>query len=356
MKHTELITMEAPELLSQPQERRKLQAAAKLLRDGGLVAIPTETVYGLAADALNPAAVAGIFRAKGRPQDNPLIVHISSLAMLPKLIRGELPAGAAQLAQRYWPGPLTMIFPKSSLVPDVTSGGLDTVAVRFPSHPVAQELIRLAGVPLAAPSANLSGKPSPTTAVHCIQDLMGRVDAIVDGGPCGVGVESTVISFAEEVPLLLRPGAVTLEQLREVLPQVQVHDAVYHQLSGEEKAASPGMKYKHYAPAADLILVDAPRDAFVQYVNSHADPGVYAMCFEEDIPCLRVPYLSYGPSGEPAVQAELLFEVLRQLDECGAVRVYAHCPSKDGVGLAVYNRIVRSAGYQIITLETGKEY
>lgn len=355
MKRTEFITIKAPERLSQPEERQKLLLAARLLRDGGLVAIPTETVYGLAADALNPAAVAEIFKAKGRPQDNPLIVHISDLRMLPTLIRGELPAPAAQLAGRYWPGPLTMIFPKSDLIPEVTSGGLDTVAIRFPSHPVAQELIRLSGVPLAAPSANLSGKPSPTTAAHCMQDLMGRVDAIVDGGPCGVGVESTVISFAEKVPLLLRPGAVTLEQLREVLPQVRVHDAVYHRLSGEEKAVSPGMKYKHYAPAADLILVDAPRAVFAQYINGHAGPGVYAMCFEEDIPYLRVPCLSYGPAGDPSVQAELLFEVLRRLDEREAVRVYAHCPQKDGVGLAVYNRIVRSAGYQIITPGAGEE-
>lgn len=221
-----------------------IEKAGEILRQGGLVAIPTETVYGLAANALDGEAVKKIYQAKGRPSDNPLIVHISDVAQLSPLVK-EVPEAACKLAAVFWPGPLTIILEKSSRIPDQTSGGLDTVAVRCPYHPTARAVIDAAGVPLAAPSANLSGKPSPTTFRHVQEDLTGRVDALLDGGDCTVGVESTVITLVTDVPRILRPGGVTLAQLEHVLGQVEVDPAVIHQMEQGQKASSPGMKYKH---------------------------------------------------------------------------------------------------------------
>ena len=239
----------------------ELQQAADILARGGLVAFPTETVYGLGANGLDEEAVRSIYQAKGRPSDNPLILHICDTEMLPQLAR-EIPKAALKLALEFWPGPLTMVLPKTEQVPDVVSGGLDTVAIRFPSNLIARELIRRSGKPIAAPSANLSCSPSPTTAQHCIDDLMGRVDAIVDGGSCGVGLESTVISLAGEIPTVLRPGGVTVEQLRRVLSEVRVDPAVTHPMAAGQKAASPGMKYKHYAPKAKVVLVNGNTESF----------------------------------------------------------------------------------------------
>ena len=253
-----------------------IQRAGDILRRGGLVAIPTETVYGLAANALDGEAVKKIYQAKGRPSDNPLIVHISRFSQLAPLVR-EVPESAQKLAAAFWPGPLTIILPKSDVIPQQTSGGLDTVAVRCPSHPTARAVIDAAGVPLAAPSANLSGKPSPTTFLHVREDLTGRVDALLDGGDCDVGVESTVRTLATPVPRLLRPGGVTLSQLRQVLGQVEVDPAVLHQMEAGQKAASPGMKYKHYSPAADVVIVDASPEDYVEYVNQKGDG--WALCF-----------------------------------------------------------------------------
>ena len=247
-----------------------IQRAGDILRRGGLVAIPTETVYGLAANALDGEAVKKIYQAKGRPSDNPLIVHISRFSQLAPLVR-EVPESAQKLAAAFWPGPLTIILPKSDVIPQQTSGGLDTVAVRCPSHPTARAVIDAAGVPLAAPSANLSGKPSPTTFLHVREDLTGRVDALLDGGDCDVGVESTVLTLATPVPRLLRPGGVTLSQLRQVLGKVEVDPAVLHQMEAGQKAASPGMKYKHYSPAADVVIVDASPEDYVEYVNQKGD-------------------------------------------------------------------------------------
>lgn len=328
-----------------------LEEAASILRRGGLVALPTETVYGLGADATNPDAVAGIFEAKGRPQDNPLIVHICDLSMLAEVAR-EIPDAALRLADRFWPGPLTIILPKSGRIPSVTSAGLDTVAVRFPSHPVARELIRLAGVPIAAPSANLSGSPSTTTARHCIQDLMGRVDAIVDGGDCAVGVESTVVSLALDRPRLLRPGAVTPEELREVLGILDIDPAVTDQPAPDAKVASPGMKYKHYAPRCRVFLLEGDGETFRAYVNHQVEleKGVFALCYDEDVSGLSCPSVSIGARSDEAAQAVRLFDSLRRLDEEGASLVYAHCPRREGVGLALYNRLVRAAAFQVIML------
>ena len=327
-----------------------IAAAGRLLKNGGLVAIPTETVYGLAANALNSQAAAAIFAAKGRPMDNPLIVHISSLEQWGPLVT-EIPPRAMKLARQFWPGPLTIILPKSNLIPDEVSAGQDTVAVRFPSHPVARAVIDAAGVPLAAPSANLSGSPSPTEAAHVMADLNGRIDAVLDGGPCIVGVESTVLTLAREVPRLLRPGGVTPEQLRQVLKQVEIDPAVLNPLGEGEKVLSPGMKYKHYSPKANVILLQGSWQQYRDFVNRKAEPGVFALCYDGESDFLQVPTVSYGGRQNAGEQARHLFDALRQLDKAGAKVVYARCPEPQGVGLAVYNRLIRAAGFEVVQLD-----
>lgn len=326
-----------------------LSEAARLLRDGQLVGMPTETVYGLAADALNGPAVASIFAAKGRPQDNPLIVHIETMAALPSLVR-EVPEAAQRLAQAYWPGPLTMIFPKGPAVPDEVTAGLDTVAVRMPSHPVAQALIRGSGCPLAAPSANRSGSPSPTTARRVMEDMAGRIAAVVDGGPCAVGVESTVVDMTARPPRLLRPGGITPAMLRAVVGEIVVDSAVTAPLAQGAKAASPGMKYKHYAPSARVVLVKGTPAAYAAFVNAQVAPGVGALCLEEDRAALNVPCVTYGSRSRPESQAAALFDALRRLDEQGITTAYAVCPAAEELSLAVYNRLLRAAGFEVIEL------
>ena len=246
---------------------------------------------------------------------------------------------------------MTMVLPKSELVPMETSGGLSTVAVRLPAHPVANRLIRACGCPLAAPSGNLSGRPSPTTARHMLHDMDGRIDAILDGGPCGVGVESTVLALAEQKPRLLRPGGVTLEMLQRVVGAVTVDPAVLHKLADGAQAASPGMKYKHYAPKAKVILVKGTAERYREFVNSKKAPGVGALCFDEDRHLLKVPSVPYGSGNDSAAQARELFDALRELDERQEIQlVYARCPEPEGVGMAVYNRLIRAAGFEVITL------
>lgn len=344
IKQTKLLTVTTP-----AQSRARLEEAAAILRAGGLVAIPTETVYGLGADATNPRAVAAIFEAKGRPQDNPLIVHIHNASQLAEIAR-VIPPQVDALIEAFWPGPLTIILPKSDCIPSITSGGLDTVAVRLPAHPIARELIRLAGVPLAAPSANRSGSPSTTTAQHCIDDLSGRIDAIVDGGPCTVGLESTVISLAQDIPRLLRPGAVTPEALRRYLPNLAVDFAVTGQPDPNVRVASPGMKYQHYAPKCQVILLEGSSSDYTAWVNAHAQPGVFALCTDEELPLLHGDALSLGSASQVAQQAAALFARLRELDERGAQTVYARCPTKEGLSLALYNRMIRAAAFRIIEL------
>lgn len=325
-----------------------IETAAVILRNGGLVGLPTETVYGLAANALDGAAVAKIFAAKSRPMDNPLIVHISRFEQIYKLVR-EVPEAAKLLAERFWPGPLTIILPKSGLIPDEVSAGLDTVAVRFPSHPVARAVIEAAGVPLAAPSANLSGHPSPTTAAHVMNDMDGRIEAVLDGGACAVGVESTVVTLAEQPARLLRPGGITLEQLRSVLGAVEMDDAVLHPLADGTRAASPGMKYKHYSPKANVVILDGSLEHYIDYVNIHAGDGVAALCYDGEDVALTVPAICYGREEDCGEQARELFDALRELDErLHAKTVYARCPEPEGVGLAVYNRLIRAAGFEVI--------
>lgn len=326
---------------------------AEILKSGGLAAIPTETVYGLAADALNGEAVAKIFAAKGRPMDNPLIVHVAEFEDIERfaLVR-EIPEAAKKLAKVFWPGPLTIIMKKGGVIPDEVSAGLDTVAIRLPSHPSARAIIKAADTPLAAPSANLSGSPSPTTAQHVMNDMDGKIDAVFDGGACGVGVESTVITLAEDTPRLLRPGRVTLEQLREVLGEVELDSAVLNKLKDGQKAASPGMKYKHYAPKANVVLLKCTDDEFINYVNRCGGSGVAALCCDEDVEKLSVKYISLGKRNDYEAHAQRLFDSLRRIDGYGnIVTVYTRLPSTDGVGLAVYNRLIRAAGFEVIDLE-----
>lgn len=328
-----------------------IQSAAERLRGGEVVAIPTETVYGLAANALDKTAVAKIFTAKGRPQDNPLIVHIASFAAIYDLVT-ELPQAAKQLADAFWPGPLTMILPKSEKIPSEVSAGLSTVAVRMPSHPVARAVIEAAGLPLAAPSANLSGSPSPTNAKYVWEDMRGRIPLILDGGGAKVGVESTVVTLTGAVPRVLRPGGVTVEQLREVLGAVEVDNAVLHQLKAGETAASPGMKYKHYAPHAEITIVEGTLAEFCAYVQ---DKDAFVLCFSGE-EALFAHAVSYGAAFDGAAQANRLFDALRELDEQGAKTVYARCPEQTGVGLAVYNRLIRAAAFRVIRApQTGIE-
>lgn len=326
-----------------------IKTAAALLRQGALVAFPTETVYGLGADARSEQAVRTIFEAKGRPADNPLIVHISDISMLPE-IASEVPEIALRLAERFFPGPLTMVLPKRPEIPEVTSGGLATVGIRMPAHPVARALIAAAGCPVAAPSANRSGKPSPTTAKHVMDDMNGRIPAVLDGGMCEVGVESTVICFDDaETIHILRPGKISAEDLAPYASKVYVDKAVYSQLAPDAKVASPGMKYRHYAPKAKLLPVDASDfGTFSAYVQAQAQTQDWALLFDSDPDVPGIPCMRYGDTAEE--QAHLLFLRFRELDEAGASHVYVRMPAKNGVGLSVYNRLMRAAGFEVRTV------
>ena len=326
-----------------------VKKAAELLKKGEVVAIPTETVYGLAANAFDEKAVEKIFAAKGRPSDNPLIVHISELSQWAELVE-SIPENALALARAFWPGPLTIILKKSSLIPPRTSGGLDTVGVRMPLHPTARAIISAAGVPLAAPSANNSGKPSTTTAEHCLHDLDGKIPLIIDSGECSVGVESTVVTLVPKVPRVLRPGGISLEMLEDVLGKVEVDDAVLSKLADGAVAASPGMKYKHYSPNAKVSIVKGSFESFKTFVEAQKEKDVLALVFEGEGKKLSVPFIEYGKENDGASQARKIFSALRRVDETGAKLVYARFPEKDGVGLAVLNRLIRAAAFNIIEL------
>ena len=323
--------------------------AAALLRNGELVAFPTETVYGLGADARREDSVRAIFAAKGRPADNPLIVHIAELEQIYEIAR-EVPDIALKLAAQFWAGPLTMVLPKQDSIPMVTSGGLDTVGIRMPSHPAARELIRQSGCPIAAPSANRSGKPSPTTAQHVMDDMDGRIAAVLDGGLCEVGVESTVICFDDaETIHILRPGRISREDLAPFAKHVYVDRAIFEQLAPDAKAASPGMKYRHYSPDAKITPVDAPDfAAFSAYVQAHAKDTTYCLLFDADPEIPGVRSMRYGDDGK--AQAHFLFLRFRELDEAGAEQVFVRMPRQDGVDLSVYNRLMRAAGFEVVTL------
>ena len=324
-----------------------INKAAEILKSGGIVAIPTETVYGLAASAFCDDAIKRVFEAKGRPQDNPLIVHISNMDML-KTVAEYIPESAYLCAERFWPGPLTMVLKKKETIAKSVSAGLSTVAVRMPSEKAARDIIDKSGLPLAAPSANLSGSPSPTTASHVIADLDGKINAVVMGNECNVGVESTVLALFGDKPRLLRPGAVTVEQLEEVLGEVVVDKAVLSEPEANENVASPGMKYKHYAPKTETFLVEGKSQAFAEFVNKEKD--AIALCFEEESGLIFIEKIVYGTESDERTLAHNVFSSLRQVDNMGVKKVYIHAPSKTGVGLAVYNRLIRASGFKVIKL------
>ncbi|MCL2056628.1 MAG: L-threonylcarbamoyladenylate synthase [Oscillospiraceae bacterium] len=340
-KSTALLDAFSPE-----KHADNLRLGGEILRRGGLVVFPTETVYGLGADALNAQAVANIFRAKGRPADNPLIVHIASIEEITPLVR-DFSAIAHKLADAFWPGPFTMVLPKSAAVPAITCAGLDTVAVRIPSHPAARALIRMAGVPVAAPSANISGRPSPTSARHCMEDMAGKAELVLDGGQCDVGIESTVLSLAGENPRLLRPGAVTAAMIRDVIGEIEADPAVSGQAQQNRAAISPGMKYTHYAPDARITIVHGGDEAFYNYAQKQGSD--FCLAFDEDKAQIKN-LVSYGPREDAEAQAKQIFWALRELDAHGAQNVAARPPKLEGLGLAVYNRLVRAAGFREVYL------
>lgn len=324
--------------------------AGEILRAGGLLGIPTETVYGLGANGLDPEAVAHIFEAKGRPQDNPLILHIPAAEWLERYCQ-EIPRSAYALAERFWPGPLTMILRRKALVPDVVTAGLDTVGMRCPAHRVCRGIITAADLPVAAPSGNTSGRPSPTTAAHMLEDMNGKIDGIVDGGPCSVGVESTIIDITATPPRLLRPGGVTLEQLREVLGEVAVDAAVTRLLGEGEKPRAPGMKYRHYAPRAPVTVIkgDAARGA--DYIRAHMGASCGIICFDEFEGQFSGHLVKkLGPAADKTAQARHVFDALRYFDGTDVEEIWAQCPDDGGVGLAVANRLNKAAGFHIITV------
>lgn len=322
--------------------------AAELLARGGLVAFPTETVYGLGANGLDPGAVAAIFTAKGRPQDNPLILHIPEAGWLERYCR-DVPETAYVLAERFWPGPLTMILKRKPIVPDVVTARLDTVGMRCPGHPVARRVIELCKLPIAAPSANTSGRPSPTTAQAVWEDMVGKIDAVLDGGPCAVGVESTIIDLTTTPPRLLRPGGVTLEELEEVLGQVAVDEAVVRLMSTGEKPRAPGMKYRHYAPKAPVTVVQGEPERTAAYIQAHLNEGVGVICFEDYVNLFSDrPVRSLGPQNDQGEQARRLFEALRWFDTQSVTAILAQSPKSDGLGLAITNRLNKAAGFHIV--------
>ena len=331
-----------------------LAQAGEVIRRGGLVAFPTETVYGLGGNALDPQASKRIYAAKGRPSDNPLIVHIADTGELEPLVT-EIPESARLLAEKWWPGPMTLIFRKTAAVPDETTGGLDTVAVRMPSHPVAAALIRAAGVPVAAPSANRSGRPSPTCAEHVIEDLDGRVDMIIDGGNCGIGLESTIIDVTEREPVLLRPGRVTIEEIRAVTGCGRIDPAVLAPPSEGLRPRAPGMKYRHYAPKAPLTLIEGPREAAAAEISRRCALAEAAgrkaglICSSQLAAMTDCPLtVVLGDAGEPEELARGLFAALRSMDREGADEIYAEAFPETGFGLALKNRLLKAAGYKVI--------
>ncbi len=325
--------------------------AAQIIKNGGLVAIPTETVYGLGANGLDEQAVASIFAAKGRPQDNPLILHVAEPEQVEQFCH-SIPEQAYALMQKFWPGPLTIVLHARDIVPRRTTGGLSTVAVRCPDNDVTRAIIRLSGVPIAAPSANLSGKPSTTTAQHVLHDHDGRIDAVVDGGPCRVGVESTIVDLTEARPRLLRPGGITPQQLMDVLGDLVIDKAVTAQIDKDAVVKAPGMKYRHYAPAEPVVIVAGSREKAAQYIHRHFVPGDRVLCFQEELPLyVDCAPLAYGCEADVSTLSAGLFSALRELDDPGIHQVYARCPVGDGIAYAVQNRLKKAAAFHIVDAE-----
>ena len=330
------------------KDKNAIEEAAAILRRGGLLGIPTETVYGLGADGLNEDAVRRIFLAKGRPQDNPLILHVPDAGWLERCCT-DIPPAAYALAERFWPGPLTMILPRRDCVPLRTTGGLDTVGVRCPDHPVTRAIIAAADTPVAAPSGNTSGRPSPTCARHMMEDMMGKIDGIVDGGDCAVGVESTIIDLTVQLPRLLRPGGLPLEELEAVLGEVAVDKAVRQRLGDGEKAKAPGMKYRHYAPRAAVTVVTGTPRRSAAYIREHLPAGAGVICFDEYAPLFAGHIVHrLGSQEDKLAQARHVFDALRTFDDTDVTAIFAQCPDESGLGLAVGNRLKKAAGFHTV--------
>ena len=322
--------------------------AAEVLRRGGLLGIPTETVYGLGANGLNEEAVHHIFEAKGRPQDNPLILHIPQASWLERYC-ADIPDAAWVLAERFWPGPMTMILRRKDIVPDAVTAGLDTVGMRCPAHALCRAIIAAADVPVAAPSGNTSGRPSPTNVADMLEDMDGKIDAIVDGGPCAVGVESTIIDLTAQPPRLLRPGGITLEELREALGEVEVDPAVTRLMGKDEHPRAPGMKYRHYAPVAPVTVVRGEGAKSAAYIASHAGAESGVICFDEYAGQFGGHIVeTIGPADDKGEQARRVFDALRRFDSTDVKEIWAQCPDEGGIGLAVNNRLNKAAGFHII--------
>ena len=325
--------------------------AAGIIKNGGLVAIPTETVYGLGANGLDERAVKKIFEAQGRPQDNPLILHISGPEEMGRFCK-DVPEAAYKLAAAFWPGPLTMVLPAREIVPLSTRAGLPSVGVRCPDCYITREIIRLAGVPVAAPSANISGKPSTTTAQHVLHDHDGRIDCIVDGGACRVGVESTIIDLTEDTPRLLRPGGITVEAMEAIVGPILIDKAVSASVEKDAVVKAPGMKYRHYAPDCRVLIVDGGISAAVAYIKANFQPGNRVLCFEEELEAFAAfAPLAYGKVSDTDTLLAGLFAALRELDDPAIGTVFARCPRGMGKALAVQNRLEKAAGFCRINAE-----
>lgn len=352
---TKIVNISAAKEEFTAQEELGLQEAGEILRQGGLVAFPTETVYGLGGDALNPQSSRKIYAAKGRPSDNPLIIHIASMEALPLIVK-EVNDKVRKVAESFWPGPLTIILPKSDAVPEETTGGLQTVAVRLPSHPVARRLIECAGGYVAAPSANVSGKPSPTLAKYVIEDMDGRIDMIIDGGEVGIGLESTIVDLTVEPPQILRPGYITQEMLNEVLGAVDVDKTILDNSSGQAPKA-PGMKYRHYAPKGDLTIVTGDAADVVAYINAQAAEFTAAgkkvgiIASEEVLQQYRAAIVkNIGNRTDETAIARNLYRILREFDEEGAEIIFSEAFDDGGMGQAIMNRLLKAAGHKVINL------
>ena len=336
------------------QEEAEIAAAADILRRGGLLGIPTETVYGLGANGLDPKAVKAIFEAKGRPQDNPLILHVAAAEWLDRYCE-DVPPVAYALAEKFWPGPLTMILKRKPIVPDVTTAGLNTVGMRCPDHPVTLAIIRASGVPVAAPSANTSGRPSCTCAEDVREDMDGKIEGIVDGGPCVVGVESTIVDLTCEPPRLLRPGGLPLEDLEELIGHVDVDKAVTSQLKEGEKPRAPGMKYRHYAPKAPVLAVTGDPYRSAAVIRQKVQPGDGVICYDEFAAQFAEQIVqTLGPMENRLAHSQRVFDALRAFDTSPVTQIYAQCPDSVGLDRAVANRIKKAAGFQ--TIEAGCDH
>ena len=350
---TEVVVIEEKNL--DEKARDNLKRAGKIIRDGGLVAFPTETVYGLGGDALNPMSSKKIYAAKGRPSDNPLIVHVANMDDLAAIVQ-EVPDAARKLADAFWPGPLTMIMNKNEKVPYETTGGLDTVAIRMPNNEIALELIRQSGGYIAAPSANTSGRPSPTVARYCVEDLSGKIEMIIDGGQVGIGLESTIVDLTSQVPMILRPGYITAKMLEDVLGEISIDKTIIDS-SSTERPKAPGMKYRHYAPKGDLMIVQGSQSQVVDYINDRAKEaeasgkrvGVIAT---DDTKSLYQASIvkSVGNREDESTIAHELFKVLREFDDENVDVMFSESFDDSGIGQAIMNRLLKAAGHHIIVL------